>query len=365
MKKGYILSVLIFCLLPLYLLATPLTEKYGAYAYVLSEFDIEGDYIYDDSFEKFVLKNEKKIKRFYTHARERGDTLLPLVQRHLMEDELSDLFMYISMVESGFNTEIVSPKKAVGLWQFMPLTAKEYNLSVCNSYDERCDPVISTKAAISHLKRLHKRFGKWYLAIMAYNCGEGRLAKAIRRAGSDDLATLLNSYEKYLPGETRAYIKKILLVALIGESEIIDFESRSSEFLAVDVDAGESLKELAALLEMKLSLLQKLNPQYKNASLPEKKTSYKVMIPEDKMVIFYLKYKSDTLNKEGPKQSIKPHLISHYVKLGETLESIARRYKSSSEEISAVNRLDDEALELDRLLLIPVTESMFDAMLEE
>jgi len=358
-------SICLLLLFPLYAYSLTLAEKYPDYSYVFSEFDVDGSYIYDPSFEAFVHKNEQKIKRFYRRTMERGDYLLPMVKNHLMDDGLSDLLIYISMVESGFSTDIVSSKKAVGLWQFMPATAKHYKLSVCNSYDERCDPESATKAAGRYLRKLHKQFGKWYLAVMAFNCGEGRLAKAIKRAGTDDLALLTDNRAGYLPKETRAYIKKILLVAMIGESEILDFDAASGAeakgLFEVEVKAGSTLSEIAALLEMKTATLQKLNRQYKNGQIPTEESRYKVIIPEEKMVLFYMKY--DLQPEE--KKVFKPHLISHTVVLGDTLESLAKVYNSSKEEIMLANKLEEEALTVDTLLLIPVTEALFEQMLSE
>ena len=215
-RQRYIFHILIFVLLwPVYAFSLSLTEKYPSYTYVFSEFDVDESYIYDSLFEAFVKKNEKNIVKFYKCSIKRGNILLPMVKSRLMDDGLSDLLIYISMIESGFTSDIVSPKKAVGIWQFMPATAKRYKLEVCSSFDERCDPDTSTKAAMVYLRKLHKQFGKWYLAVMAYNCGEGRMAKAIKKAGSDDLSILLDPYEKYLPRETRDYIKKILLLPML------------------------------------------------------------------------------------------------------------------------------------------------------
>ena len=350
---------LLFLLFPLYIYSSSLVEKYPAYTYVFSEFSVDESYIYDESFEKFVLKNEKKIKLFHTRSLERGDYLIPMVKNHLMYDGLSDLLIYISMVESGFSEDIVSAKKAVGLWQFMRATAKDYKLSTDECFDERCDPVSSTKAAMEHLRRLHKKFGKWYLAVMAYNCGEGRLAKAIKNAGSDELYILIDNRDKYLPKETREYIRKILLVAMIGESEILDFPVNSvnvdSGVYEVEVGAGTKLKEISTMLDMEFDILCKLNKKYKNATIPKSKTVYTIMIPEDKMMTFYMKYET----KEGKKR-VKPYFLSHYVVMGDTLETLAKKFNSSAEEIKMANKLKDDALTLDVLLLIPVSEDLYE-----
>ena len=357
-------TIFIMLLFPLYAFSTSLIEKYPSYEYVFSEFGVDESYIYDHDFEEFVLHNEKKITLFYERSMKRGDALLPMIRDNLMDDGLSDLFIYISMVESGFSPAIISVKKAVGLWQFMPATAKHYNLSVCNSFDERCDPVSSTNAAIVYLRKLHKQFGRWYLAVMAYNCGEGRLEKAIKQANSDELHVLIDNDAKYLPLETREYIKKILLVAMIGESDMLDFEPKNSldsnNIMQVEVLGGTKLNQLAKLIGMKASALLNLNKQFKKGLIPKEKKFYKIMIPEDKMIHFYMKYE---LPEE--KKMIKPHLLSHYVKLGETAQSIAKQYHTSSEEIKTVNHLNDDMLELDKLLLIPVNQELFEDLLND
>jgi len=246
----------------------------------------------------------------------------------------------------------------------MPSTAKHYDLAVCNSVDERCDPVSSTNAAITYLSKLNDKFGKWYLAAMAYNCGEGRLKKAIRKAGSDELSILLDDNEKYLPKETRDYIKKILLAAMIGENELLDYDevknSGTDPLMQVEVASGTKLTNIAKLLKMKTSDLFALNKQYKNGVIPKVKHVYKIMIPEELMMLFYMKYET-----EEEKSTLKPHFISHYVVMGDTLESLAKKYKTEAEEIKIANKLEDEALTLDTLLLIPVDEALFEKMLSE
>jgi len=357
--KHIMKMVLTGLFIPLYAFSTSLIEKYPSYEYVFSEFGIDESYIDDADFEKFVLHNEKKIKNFYEHSMKRGNVLLPMIRENLMDDGLSDLFIYISMIESGFSPAIVSPKKAAGLWQFMPATAKHYKLSVCNSFDERCDPVSSTDAAITYLRKLYEQFGKWYLAVMAYNCGEGRLEKAIKKANSEVLHVLLDSNAKYLPHETREYIKKILLVAMIGEGRMLDFAPKSSLFsndlIQVEVLAGTKLSELAKLIDMEELELLKLNKQFRKGMIPKAKAHYNINIPYEKIIVFHLHYDEPM----DEKSSCSPYLLSHYVALGETLESIAKEYNSSVEEIQKVNYFENEFLELDRLLVIPVNEVIF------
>ncbi len=363
-------SLLFFFLVLSTLNASWLESKYPSYSYVFTEFDVDESYIYDDAFVSFVMKNEKKLKRFYQHSLIRGKEILPTMQGLLVEDGVSDLFIYLSMVESGFTTDAVSPKKAVGLWQFMAATAKQYDLVVCNSYDERCDTVFATSAAIAYLNKLHKQFGKWYLAAMAYNCGEGCMERAIRRAGTDDLSILTDNNLKYLPRETREYIKKLLLVSMIGENVTLDFGTDmhaglEDTLIRVDVSGGTSLEQLAKLLKMKEKQLFNLNKSFKNALLPKEKAVYKITIPIEKVYAFYLRYELPKKKKSDQKTDnktlkLKSHMISHYVAWGETLESVAKLYHADSEEIMLSNHLKNDFLVLDSLLVIPVSQNIFE-----
>ncbi len=363
---GYLGKVLFVCLwFTTQMQALSLSQAYPSYSYVFSEFDVDESYIYDAEFVYFVSEHEKGLKAFYKRSLQRGKEVLPTMQGLLVDDGVSDLFIYLSMIESGFSSKAISPKKAVGLWQFMPATARQYNLTVCNSYDERCDTTSATSAAINYLNKLHRQFGKWYLAAMAYNCGEGCVEKAIKKAGSDDLSLLTDDSAKYLPRETRNYIKKILLVAMIGESASLDFgtsenESLDSGFIDVEVAGGTQLKEIAKLLKMKKSQLLGLNKEMKEGLVPTIEFSYKITIPIEKMFAFYLRYE---LPQKKQKHT-KPHLLSHSVSLGETLESIAKKYFTQTDEIMIVNHLEDEYLTVNQFLVIPVSKDVFENALE-
>jgi len=338
---------LIFCSL---LSANPIIKRYPAYAYVLSEFDIDSEYIYDDEFGSFFQSHYKSLEKFYKKSLQRGDLFVPVIKRGLIDNSLSDLLVYVSIVESGLVSDIKSYKKAVGLWQFIPSTAKEYKLKIDNCYDERCDPDIATQAAIKHFKHLYKKFGKWYLAILAYNCGEGRVSRAIQKAKSDDLRTLIDEYNRYLPKESRDYIRKILLVALIGESKDNWFEIYYPDIVNVEVGAKTNLKDIAKLLDMPYKKLMRLNAKYKSYILPDENYTYEIIIPEDKMITFYKNYQMP------PKIIKKSFLLSYHVKLGDSLDVIAKRFDTTIEDIKIANHLDEEYLSVGQLLIIPTNK---------
>ncbi len=280
--------------------------SYPRALYVLNEFDIDEAYLYDEDFITFVETKERRLKKFYKRSMSRGkDKIFPTIQEIISTKNESSLLIYLSMVESGFITTAKSNKKAVGLWQFIPQTAKAYNLTITKLYDERLDIDKSTSSAIEYLQYLHRRFGKWYIAIMAYNCGEGKMSKAIKKANGDDLSLLTSNTLKYLPKETREYIKKILLLAMMGESSPIDnikivnidtnitetnildelnitqIEEPKYELIKVEITKDANLTEIAKILDITTDELLKINP---------KPIGDKINIPFEKIYLFYLKY---------------------------------------------------------------------------
>lgn len=126
--------------------------------------------------------------------------------------------IYLALIESNFNPTAQSPVKAVGMWQFMGPTAREYGLSVGRRVDERKDPAKATDAALTYLTKLHARFGSWYLAAAAYNSGQGTVSKALRTVtgktkGTDADFFLIMSR---LPKETQDYVPKLIATARVG-----------------------------------------------------------------------------------------------------------------------------------------------------
>ncbi|HYC60039.1 MAG TPA: lytic transglycosylase domain-containing protein [Thermoanaerobaculia bacterium] len=130
------------------------------------------------------------------------------LRRRGMPQEL----IYLAMAESGLNPEAHSTADAVGIWQLVPGTARQYGLRVDETVDERRDLEKSTDAALSYLSYLYNRFGSWYLAAAAYNAGENRISGIIE-SGTD--ADYFRVWDQ-LPGETRDYVPAMIALARIG-----------------------------------------------------------------------------------------------------------------------------------------------------
>jgi membrane-bound lytic murein transglycosylase D len=364
MREGGMMRVLFYLFISAVVaFGMPISEKYPSYSYVFNEFDITDDYIYDESFAYFSQKYEKQYQNFYKDSLRRGGHLIPTFKSMLLRDGLSDLFVYMSIIESGMNTDSKSSKNALGIWQFMRDTAKQYHLDVNSDFDERLDPILSTNAAMRYMHKLYEDFGKWYLVAMAYNCGEGRLQKGIAEAGTDDIVVLMDEDRSYIPLETRTYIKKILLVAMIGENVSLGFDTNKDAVtqlygdgvVQVEVDPGEHLDKIARLINMDPKDLLKLNHHFKDGVVPVKLPMYKINVPNIKVIDFYALYR---LKKEL-EYNERDHFISHQVKKDEKIESIAKTYHTTISGIMAHNALRSDILRQHQVLAIPVNKKVF------
>jgi membrane-bound lytic murein transglycosylase D len=343
-----------------------LADKYPSYRYVMQQFDIDPSYIDNPQFVDFVLKNEAKYRRFYTRSLKRGEKLIPTFTELLLSNGLSHLFVYMSMTESGFKTYAKSNKSAAGLWQFMSATARRYNLVVNRNVDQRYDPIASTQAAMRYINALYKQFGKWYLVMMAYNCGEGRLARAIRKAGTDDFVTLMDARRRLIPPETRDYLKKILLLSMMGE-RIVQSETPEDKQIKekiidgktfVNVVAGTRIVDLVDILDMSLPDFLEMNPQIVTSKIPADAFLVQIAIPAEKLKRFKEHYKPPTL-QEIYRTKHYSRLVAHIVRRGETLNTIARDYQVAPIELIIANELPKADLTPGQVLMIPMTEAAF------
>ena len=322
---------------------------------VLQSLDIDPTFINDKRLIKTegLYKNRYKKAHFF-RAMKDAYIFIPQVKELISRADVPPSILYLAMAESNFKTRAYSSKKASGMWQFMPRTGKIFGLKINNYVDERRDLIKSTKAAVKYLKQAHRKFGKWYLAALSYNCGMGRVKKAIRRAGTDDLAVLLNARKKYLPKESRHYIRKIVALALMSQDEDFmlktDFDylmnrGNAYSLATIKLPSGERISRVAKMLHMKLSELKKLNRHLKYDFVPPSKKGYDIYIPYIKLAAFKEDYR--------PRKLEQIYLV-HSVKRGESLASIGHKYHIPYRVIKDFNGLRKNFLSLRQKLIIPI-----------
>ena len=325
---------------------------------LLSSFDIEPSFLYDPIMNKMRSSNSSLQKsRHFFRAMKDAYIFIPAIKNTLVKYGIPQEFLYLAMAESNFRTKAYSNKRAAGLWQFMPSTGRAFHLRIDEYVDERRDLIKSTEAAAKYLSALHKRFGKWYLAAIAYNCGGGRLSQAIKKAGTDDLSVLTDEKKKYIPKESRYYIRKIVALALIGtdEQHLLSNEyeyllNRASAYsiATVKISSGESLKRVAKLIDMPLKDLKKLNHHLKYDFVPPYAKKYDIYIPYIKLADFKRNY------YEAPMRNIyKVHVVTR----GDNLSYIGKKYGVSYRVIKDFNKLRTNRLRLRQKLIIPISKS--------
>ncbi len=258
-----------------------------------------------------------------------------------------DLF-YVPLVESGFRATAYSRARALGLWQFVPNTARIYELEISYWVDERLDPIAATHAAAEYLEDLQREFGDWYLTLAAYNAGPGRVHRAMRQAESRDYWTLCS--RRALRRETRDYIPKLIAAALIAKQPArfglrvqvqpvpafdVAYVPDATSLDVVADAAGVSFEEVLAL---NLHLVRGVTPPGER---------YPVRIPVGTPRLFAQNYA-----QVPPSERVRS--IVHIVRRGDTLSGIAVRYGASLSAIRAANAgLDDRRIMAGQRLLIP------------
>ncbi len=298
----------------------------------------------------------RHIRRYARHTRaiegsfKRGEPYLAYIYNEVDKRGFPTEIALLPFIESNFNPQAQSPKRAAGLWQIIPLTARHYGLEQDWWYDGRRDVVASTRAALDHLEILHKKFnGDWLLALAAYNAGGKTVRNAIRnnrRAGKP-----VDYWSLKLPSETASYVPRLLAIStIVAAPEDYGVHltplDQDPRFTLIDLPGQINLEVAAELAGMTVGELQQLNPGYQRwATHPE--GPQQLAIPQEKSAVF-------EQNLAMLPASERMKWVRHQIRPGETLSHIAGRYDTTVPVLRASNRLRNNTIRAGGHLLVPV-----------
>ena len=279
----------------------------------------------------------------------RGGRYIKLFREILKEHQLPQDLAYLSLIESGFSPKARSRAGAVGPWQFMPGTARRMGLKINYYLDERRHPMKSTRAAAAYLSKLYGDFGDWHLALAAYNAGEHRIARAIRRSKRKDYWSLART--RYLPNETRNYVAKYLAGMIIAKNpEVFGFVGIDYEnpwaFKTVKLSHGTSLRAISRISSVSLRTLREINAELRTSVTPPG-NGYHLFLPDKEAKGFAAKFAKLT-----QKYLASPN--GYRIQPGDTFGAIAQRLGVPLDRLLEMNtHLHPRKLQVGAKILLP------------
>jgi membrane-bound lytic murein transglycosylase D len=310
--------------------------------------------VINDAVLRIVAAYQNDYHDIIARGLTRSGRFVPMIQRIFEEEGLPRDLAQVAMVESSFIPHARSPKAACGIWQFMPRTGRQYGLTSNAVVDERSDPEKATRAAARYLRYLHELFHDWYLAMAAYNAGEGRVLRAMERTGLTDFWQLAGS--GLLKPQTQNYVPAVIAATLIVKNPShygfeVEYE-KPLVYETVRLDRPVNLRRLAVTEQVPLEELQRLNPELRSDVTPRQPDGYELKVP--------LGGRSSVLAAFAAAPTARPPAFRrHLARRGETLASIARRSHVSLASLASVNSLPQRGkLARGKVVLIPEREPL-------
>jgi len=282
------------------------------------------------------------LTRFYVYR--------PLVEQIFVEVGLPKELIYLSLVESGFNPRAYSRARASGPWQFIRSTGRIYGLSVNWYVDERRDPIKSTVAAAVHLRDLYDLFGSWPLALAAYNAGAGKISRAIERTGTRDFWRIAKT--RYIRRETRQYVPKFMAAMIIAtRPSLFGFHAHSQtvhQYDEIRMDKSIHLRSVAKETGISFDELRRLNPELRRSVTPPGQDGYYLKVPVGTSGrVEQAKSRLKTWTQPSP-----PRRTWYRVRRGDSLSVIAHRFGTSVRQLKNLNDLSGNLIRVGQRLRV-------------
>lgn len=316
----------------------------------------------------FTVRNRSYTKMTLA----RMDTYMPLFEKVLEKQQMPDDIKYLAIIESGLNPKARSRVGAMGLWQFMPATGREYKLYVNQHMDDRMDPELATEAAVRYLKALHRMFGDWEVALAAYNCGPGNVRRAIRRSGGK--RTFWGIYN-HLPRETRSYVPQFQAIMYVLQHAkehnlILEEPSFPIPYETVQFNHEVDLEKFAEISGICIEDIEELNPSILKRRIPPSHKHYALKVPKtnSEFLAENMEWISDSVSTAYHADRLVAaqsnlgdgEKITYRVRSGDALGTIARRYNVSVSDLKSWNGLYSNLIRVGQQLSIYTDSPPFD-----
>ena len=305
---------------------------------VLKNLGLESSFISDSELVDIFNEYSSKSKiSYYRNILKKSSLNAQVVRTEIDNENLPEAIFFIPMIETSFVNHVRGKNSPAGLWQIMPATGKHLKLRNDEFIDERLDLIKSTDAASSYLKRYYKKFDKWYLSILSYNCGEGRVIEGLTRASLDMYiennpnrsTQILKSYQRvlddykrskngitkvygvyselqslevpfsleylikhnkqreYLPESTLTYLKKVAVLSMLSHRDLFE-DIKKAPYRLVKVKAPKNiqLKSIASAINMNSSEFANINKHIRKQVLPKDSKNFNIYIPKSKLEIY-------------------------------------------------------------------------------
>lgn len=308
----------------------------------------------DGALQYFSTKLREKIQAsLLRSARYRA-----MIDAVLEQHDLPRALAYLPIIESAYIPTLTSRVGAHGIWQFMPETAREYGLRIDWWVDERADPEHSTRAAAEFLSDLYREFDDWPLALAAYNCGPGRVRRALSRTGASSFWELLEM--SALPKETRGYVPTFYAtLRIVADPEAHGFSLQPSEDAGaaiVEIHGPVSFRHLAEAGSLDEEQLRALNPSLHRGLVPPGRNAVKVPVAAAPILAEI----ASRLRQEDEQIAV----ASFTVRKGDTVTMLARKLGTKPSTIRDMNGLrPNDSLRAGRSIYLPVNARRLGALL--
>lgn len=377
----------------------------------LKDLGLEPSFSSESSFQNILQEYSSGSKiSYYDNFLKKSSLNVQIVRSEIEKENLPEAVFFIPLIESSFVNQTRGKSSPGGLWQIIPQTASSLKLRNDEFVDERLDLIKSTDAASSYIKGYYKKLGKWYLAILAYNCGEGRVLEGIARASLDRYLELnphksddsriksykifISDYQKtkkgfsnlyevyneigkaegsysfeyliknnkqkdYIPATSLNYVQKLIALSIISNRNLfknIDKKSKY-ELQKVKAPSGLQLKSIANAISMNFEELKSINKHIKKQVVPSDSKNYNIYIPNTKLDVYNQKMGNITVVKDNINVSKvvetkknnkinKEKPLIYIIKKGDSLESIAKKHKVSIKKLKIVNNKKSNLLKI-------------------